>query len=96
MLFNLPNGKTIYLTVDEYLALTDEDFQDLVASGYGEAPSNPFYGSVIRKPGRAESNTDSIEDYYERDGLDFEVEDDETSTAGPFDINNIPDEDTLE
>jgi hypothetical protein len=93
MLFNLPNGKTIYLTTEEYLAMTDEDFQDLVASGYGEMPNNPFYGSAIRKPGRPEPET---EDYYERDGLDFEVEDEETSTAGPFDINNIPDEDTLE
>lgn len=75
--------------------MTDEDFQDLVASGYGETPNNPFYGSVIRKPGKIEPECESIEDYYEKDGLDFEVESDDTSTTGPFDINDIPDEDTL-
>ncbi len=36
MLYNLPNGKTIYITIEEYLNLTDQDIQDLVALNFGE------------------------------------------------------------
>ena len=47
MLYNLPNGKTISLTLDEYLNLTDEEIQFLVAYGYGENINNPQSGSIL-------------------------------------------------
>lgn len=92
MLYQLPNGKTIYLTVEEYYNLTDEQFQDLVASGYGETPSNPFYGSVIKHPVRESSEED--EELVDH-GLDYDVGGDEPDYRGPLDLNNIPDEDSI-
>lgn len=49
MLYQLPNGKTIYLTVEEFLALTDGDIQYLVSLDYGESVLNPFKGSAVDK-----------------------------------------------
>ena len=41
MIYQLPNGKTIYLSIDEYLNLTDSDIQYMVANNYGEVTVNP-------------------------------------------------------
>ena len=46
MYYQLPNGKTIYLTIEEYLNLTDQDVQYLVSMNCGEAILNPFKGSA--------------------------------------------------
>jgi hypothetical protein len=45
--FQLPTGKTVYLTLEEYLDLTDADIQYLVSIDYGEAHLNPFVGSAV-------------------------------------------------
>ena len=50
MYYQLPNGKTVYLTVEEYLDLSDADVQYLMSLDYGEAILNPFRGSSIEKP----------------------------------------------
>lgn len=47
--YQLPNGKTVYLTVEEYLDLTDADIQYLMSLDYGESVLNPFYGSCVDK-----------------------------------------------
>lgn len=49
MLYQLPNGRTVYLTVEEYLNLSDSDIQFLVSNCYGEEILNPFHGSVCGK-----------------------------------------------
>ncbi len=36
MNYQLPNGKVIYISIEEYLALTDADIQYLIALDYGE------------------------------------------------------------
>lgn len=61
MLFQLPTGKTIYLTVDEYLNLTDADVQYLVSINCGDALLDPFYGSAVEK--------NTKESYYDFDYL---------------------------
>lgn len=47
MLYQLPNGKCVYLTIEEYLNLTHEDIQFLMAGDYGDHIVNPFKGSAI-------------------------------------------------
>lgn len=47
MYYQLPNGKTIYLTIEEYLSLTDSDVQYLISLDYGESVLNPFRGSAV-------------------------------------------------
>jgi hypothetical protein len=47
--YQLPNGKTVYLTIEEFLSLTDQDIQYLVSLDYGESILNPFSGSAVDK-----------------------------------------------
>lgn len=49
MYYNLPNGKTVYLTIEQYLDLTDADIQYLMSLDYGESILNPFHGSCVDK-----------------------------------------------
>jgi len=67
MNYQLPNGKVVYLSIDEYLSLTDEDIQYLIACDYGDVITNPFSGSAVdtkKKPEDTESREflDSIDD----------------------------------
>jgi hypothetical protein len=52
MNYQLPNGKVIYISIEEYLALTDADIQYLIARDYGDVVTNPFSGSAVdtKKP----------------------------------------------
>lgn len=49
MQYQLPNGKVVYLSIEEYLNLTDQDVQLLMSLNYGDYIHNPFQGSVINK-----------------------------------------------
>ena len=61
MQYQLPNGKVVYLTIEEYLNLTDHDIQYLMAINYGEYIHNPFHGSAIgRKAPISSTNDDDI------------------------------------
>lgn len=45
--YQLPNGKTVYLTVEQYLELSDGDIQYLISLDHGDSILNPFYGSSV-------------------------------------------------
>jgi len=47
MLYQLPNGKTIELSAEQFLDLSDEEIQYLLAFNYGETLENPWFGSAI-------------------------------------------------
>lgn len=47
MLYQLPNGKVIYLTIEQFLELTDQDIQYLMSIDYGEHLINPFSESAV-------------------------------------------------
>jgi hypothetical protein len=47
MQYQLPNGKVVHLTTEEFLDLTDEDIQYLMSIDYGEHIRDPFTGSAI-------------------------------------------------
>lgn len=67
MYFQLPTGKTIYLTIEEYLDLTDADIQYLVSINCGDSILDPFKGSAVEK--------NSTEKYYDFDYLPNDEED---------------------
>jgi hypothetical protein len=92
MLYQLSNGKVVSLTIEEYLTLTDEDIQALVALNVGKIPTSNWHGSVIKKPRITEDNetSDSIE------FLSLEELDERDNQFNKIDINNIPDEDDSE
>jgi len=70
VLYQLPNGKTIYLTIEEFLSLTDNDIQYLVSIDCGEAILNPFKGS-------ATGNSQQEKEY----DFDYLVNDDEAEPS---------------
>ena len=49
--YQLPNGKVVQMSVDEYLSLSDKDIQYLLSINAGDYISNPWTGSVITKKG---------------------------------------------
>lgn len=79
MLYQLPTGKTVYLTLEEYLELTELDIQYLISLDYGDSILNPFTSSAVETTG-----TDKIYDF------DYFAQDDEIintimSDDTPFD-----------
>jgi len=67
MIFSLPNGKVIHLTVEEYLDLTDEDIQFLMAHNAGDYASSPWYGSTISTKKKQKTLEDNSIDYQPED-----------------------------
>ena len=59
MNYQLPNGKVIYISIEEYLSLTDADIQHLIALDYGDTVNNPFSGSAVDTKGKADSSDPS-------------------------------------
>jgi len=74
VLYNLPNGKTIYLTIEEYLNLTDDDIQYLVSIKAGSTLS-PFFDSVLHDKSLKQdtSDEDLDTDYLPDDLKDDDV-----------------------
>jgi len=52
MIYQLPNGKVINITIEQYLDLSDEDIQYLISIDYGNFARSPFTGSAISKKGK--------------------------------------------
>lgn len=79
MQYQLPNGKVVHLSIEEYLDLTDEDVQYLMSIDYGEHIRDPFSGSAVEK--------NTKEKYYDFEFLSQDEEDinDIISDDLPFD-----------
>lgn len=78
MLYQLPNGKVVYLSVEQYLDLTDLDIQYMMSIDFGDHIVNPFTDSAIIKNKR--------ERYYDFDYVsDDEAMDNAVSDDEPFD-----------
>lgn len=69
MLVNLPNGKTVNLTIEQYLSLSDEDIQYMISVNCGSTASSPWCGSAIKKPGKIRLS-DEIDDEDVNEGMD--------------------------
>jgi hypothetical protein len=47
MLYQLANGKVIYISIEQFLELSDQDIQYMMSIDYGEYAPNPFTDSAI-------------------------------------------------
>jgi hypothetical protein len=47
MQYQLPTGKVIYITIEQYLSMTDNDIQYLISTNAGESIHNPFTKSAL-------------------------------------------------
>lgn len=70
MLVQLPNGKTVSMSIEQYLALDDEDIQYMISKNCGSTASSPWCGSAVKKPGPKIRRED--EDPDDDEGLDEE------------------------
>jgi hypothetical protein len=52
LIYQLPNGKVLRLTVEEYLELSDEEIRYVISMDIGESASTPWTGSVLPEKGR--------------------------------------------
>ena len=76
MLYQLPNGRVIEMSTEQYLDMSDEELEYLIAFNYGEMQENPWHGSILSK-----HDTTSIPD-------DFEILPDLTNTP---EVNKLSD-----
>ena len=56
MIYQLPNGKIINITIEQYLELSDEDIQYLVSIDYGNFARSPWAESAISKTGKKDQH----------------------------------------
>lgn len=47
MIYQLPNGKVIGISVEAFLDMSDDELNNLIAYNYGEEVQNPFFGSAL-------------------------------------------------
>ena len=47
MQYQLSTGKVIYITIEQYLSMTDHDIQYLISTNAGETIHNPFTRSAL-------------------------------------------------
>lgn len=47
MLYQLPSGKVIELSVEQYLSLSDEELGEIARLDLGNILENPFHGSAL-------------------------------------------------
>ena len=73
MIYQLPNGKIVNMSIDEYLNLTDEDIQYMMSIDFGEYATSPWYGSSISKRRKA-----IIDDEEEELDTSLDITDDES------------------
>jgi len=78
MIYQLPNGKVIHISIEEYLNLTHEDIQYLMAGDYGDHIVNPFKYSVIEKP-KSKEFKDFDDDGFDADTFSDDVSFDDLS-----------------
>jgi hypothetical protein len=86
MIYQLPTGKIVHLSLDEYLNLTDEDVQYLISTGIGSSPNNPFYSSALSKKGVVDNSIPHDT------SLDYKTDNDEVEGYEAIDLDQLPDE----
>lgn len=86
LIYQLPTGKIIYLSIEEYLDLTDQDIQYLISinAGHYSPVRNPFMGSAIEQQSETNKENDSEEE------TEDEEEEEETPAEDFPEIPDIP------
>ena len=49
MLYQLPNGKVIEISTEQFVEMSDEELEYLIAYNHGDVQENPWFGSVLLK-----------------------------------------------
>lgn len=75
MIIQLPNGRIIECSLEQYLSLSDEEYNDLngLSSAYTKEVVDPWYNKFAKNSGKDESD-DSEEDFDEYEPALDEIE----------------------
>jgi hypothetical protein len=88
MIFQLPTGAIVHISLEQYLDLTHEDIQYLISIGNSASPNNPFHNSELSKP--TSVRDDLMQEMHDTTiDYDRDVEDDCPERT---DINNLPED----
>ena len=68
MIYQLPNGKCIEMSIEQYLKMTDEELKNMVAYNHGEEFNDPFIHSVLRH-GPAREDLEDLEEEFSEDEI---------------------------
>lgn len=90
MQYQLPTGKVIYLTVEEYLSLSDEDIQAIIAGNLGDYPSSYWEGSAIKSKSKPEHVHKDID--YEEDSDEITITTVSINTLTVDEIDSLEDQ----
>ena len=77
MIYQLPNGKVINISIDQFLDLTDQDIQYFMSINGGDYASNPFTDSACIENAKEKS--------YDFEFLPNDEIDDIADDSMPFD-----------
>lgn len=66
MIYQLPSGKAIELSLEQYLDMSDSDLDNLNTYYTGESIEDPWFGSVLTRQGQKDP-LGSEEDYFIED-----------------------------
>ena len=82
MLYQLPTGKVLYLSIEEYLSLNDRELHELANNNMGEEPSHSmYYGKRVKKDIKQNLNS--------QNDLDYDPDSEDTDTIGPINLDNL-------
>ena len=75
MIYQLPNGRVIEMSLDQYLDLDEQDFRELNGLGkeFTSDITNPFYKSAVHS--NRKQKPDQIEEWNEREPNLDEIKD---------------------
>jgi hypothetical protein len=49
MIYQLPSGKVIEMSVEQYLDMTDDQLDRLIARNQGDVVEDPWHGSILSR-----------------------------------------------
>lgn len=79
MFYQLPNGKVIEISTEQFFDMSDEDFEYLLAYNHGDVVENPWHGSILSKHDRVHDEGLDLPDVPIVDkikDLDVDIEED--------------------
>jgi hypothetical protein len=95
MLFQLPNGKCVEISVDQYLTMSDEELnalmKNMLAFNAGEEVSDPFAISVLKFGDASHDEWEDLDDFEEMPIEDLTDIEDAEKLVDPdyIDFDNI-------
>lgn len=49
MFYQLPNGRVIEISTEQFIDMSDEELEYLIAYNYGDIIENPWHGSILNR-----------------------------------------------